>query len=179
MAGLRVSARQASMWSRTGPNARLVFGAFVIAVIGLVGQTPKSVFGFELIWPHAALLGAAGWGMAGLSLRPMLILMALGLAQDIGLEAPLGCFVLVNLAGYGLSAMAAETLELENDPMLAIIVPALVLAASFLILWLISSAVAGYPVTFRPLVGAYVTTLALWYVSARLFDLGLGQGRAS
>jgi len=179
MSRFRVAGQQTSLWSRTGPNARLVFGAFVIIVIGFMGQTPKSVLGFDIIWPHAALLGAAGWGMAGLSLRPMLILIMLGLAQDIGLEAPLGCFVMVNLSAYGLSALAAENLELDNDPMLAVIVPAFVIAAGFIVLWIISSASANHPVTFRPLVGACVTTLGLWLVASRLFDLGLGQGRAA
>ncbi|MFT5932479.1 MAG: hypothetical protein ACI93G_001568, partial [Hyphomonas sp.] len=96
-----------SLWSQTGPTPRLLFGAFAIAAIGLLGLTPKTLFGLSIAWPYAALWGAVGWGRVGLSLRPMVFLIIFGLIQDISFNAPLGCFVIVNLVVYGFSAWIA------------------------------------------------------------------------
>jgi hypothetical protein len=106
------------IWARTTPVTRLVVGTLLIALIGFIGQTPKSIFGFELIWPYAALLGAAGWGLSGHRFSPMIVLIVLGLIQDVNSEASLGCFVLVNLSVYGLCAFAAESFDVGNDPVL-------------------------------------------------------------
>ena len=51
-----------SLWSQTDPTPRLLFGAFAIAAIGLLGLTPREIFGFSIAWPYAALWGAVGWG---------------------------------------------------------------------------------------------------------------------
>ncbi len=167
---------RAGMWSRTAPATRLVIGAILIMLIGFVGQTPKSVFGFQLIWPHAAMLGAAGWGMSGHRFSPMVVLIFLGLIQDVSFEASLGCFVLVNLGVYGLSAFAAESLDVSNDPVMRAIVPIFTIAVGFLILWVVASATSGQMATVRPLVGAFAMTLGLHFLLARFFDLGVRAG---
>lgn len=167
---------RSNTWSRAAPATRLAVGTAVIMLIGFVGQTPKSIFGFELIWPHAALLGAAGWGMSGHRFSPMFVLVFLGLIQDVSFEASLGCFVLVNLGVYGLSAFAAESLDVGNDPAIRAIVPAFTIAVGFLILWVVASATSAQVATVRPLVGAFAMTLGLHFALARFFDLGVGAG---
>lgn len=164
------------VWSRTSPATRLAIGAVIIVLIGFVGQTPKSIFGFELIWPHAALLGAAGWGMSGHRFSPMVILVFLGLVQDVSFEASLGCFVLVNLSVYGLSAFAAESLDVGNDPVMRAIVPVFTIAIGFLVLWIVASATSGQIAGVRTLVGAFAMTLGLHFLLARFFDLGVRAG---
>ena len=167
---------RAGLWSRTAPATRLLIGALIIAAVGFMGQTPKSIFGFQLIWPHAALLGAAGWGMSGHRFSPMVILVFLGLIQDVSFEASLGCFVLVNLGVYGLTAFAAESLDVGNDPVMRAIVPVFTIAIGFLILWAVASATSGQMATIRPLVGAFAMTLGLHFLLAQFFDLGVRAG---
>ena len=164
------------IWARTTPVTRLVIGTVMIVLIGFVGQTPKSLFGFQIIWPHAALIGAAGWGLSGHRFSPMFVLVFLGLIQDVSFEASLGCFVLVNLGVYGLSAFAAESLDVGNDPILRAIVPVFAISAGFLILWIVASATSGQVATMRPLVGAFAMTLGLHFLLARFFDLGVRAG---
>ena len=107
-----------SLWSQTGPTPRLLFGAFAIAAIGLLGLTPREFFGFSIAWPYAALWGAVGWGRVGLSVRPMILLIIFGLVQDVTFHAPIGCFVILNLLAYGASAAIAAsdtTRDAESD----------------------------------------------------------------
>ena len=167
---------RAGAWSRTAPASRLVIGTLIIMLIGFVGQTPKSIFGFQLIWPHAALLGAAGWGMSGHRFSPMAILIFLGLIQDVSQVASLGCFVLVNLSVYGLTAFSAESLDVGNDPVMRAIVPVFTIAVGFVILWIVASATSGQVATVRPLVGAFAMTLGLHFLLAQFFDLGVRAG---
>lgn len=177
MSTFRVSGRPASAWSRTGPTARLLAGAAVIAMIGLAGLTEKSLFGTPLPWPHAALWGAVGWGAVGLSFRLMAVLAVLGLAQDIAFTAPLGCFVLINLAVYGLSAAANDQVEIESDPLLVWLVPSALIAAGFGALWLVASSVAGHAVQVWPLLLSFLSTLGLYFLVANVFRLGRAPGR--
>ena len=53
-------------WENARPRSRLVVGALVVAMIGLVGLTPKSFFGVPLAWPYVGLIAAVGWGRSGL-----------------------------------------------------------------------------------------------------------------
>ena len=168
--------RQASMWSKTTPAMRLATGTLIIVVIGLFGQTPKSLFGLEIIWPHAALIGAAEWGLSGHRFSPMIVLVLLGLVQDISFVASLGCFVLVNLTTYGLTAFASESMDAGNDPIIRAIIPVVSIAAGFVMLWAIASATSGQIATVRPLVGAFAMTIALHFLLAQFFDLGVRAG---
>lgn len=174
--GLRVSARRRSFWTQSGPNTRLAIGALLIATVGLFGLRPVSLFGVLLAWPHAALWGAAGWGRVGLSLRPMLVLIALGMAQDVAFNAPIGSFVMVNLAVYGASAFLSDQLDVEGDPALFWAVPAMLIGLGFLALWVISSSVADHAVRLSPLMLDLAVTLGLFYVLRGLFNLGRRPG---
>ena len=155
---------------------RLAIGAAIIVTIGLFGQTPKSIFGLSIIWPHAALLGAAGWGLSGHRFRPMVVLIILGFAQDISFEANLGCFVIVNLATYGITAYAAELYDAGNDPIIRAIIPAFSIAIGFIALWFVASMTSSQAAPVRTLVGAFAMTLGLHFLLARFFDLGVGAG---
>lgn len=161
-----------SAWSRVQPSARLWIGFALIAIVGLLGQTPKSVFGLQLIWPHAALWGAVGWASAGLSVRPMILLCVLGVAQDISFDGPIAVFWLVNLATYGLAAQLGETFDVENDAVQALMVAAVAMAAGFLVLWLLASGTANHGVRIWPRLQEWALTLLLFLPLAPLFRLG-------
>lgn len=176
MSRFRVAAKSPSLWSQTGPTLRLVVGVCLIAVIGLVGLTEKTLFGVAVPWPHAALWGAVGWGAVGLSLRPMAALTLLGFAQDIAFVAPLGCFVLVNLSIYGLSAAVSESIDPETDPLISWLAPVALIAAGFFALWIIASSVADHAVQVWPLLLAYFSTAGLYFVVGGVFRLGRAPG---
>ncbi len=171
MAGLRLSSKPLSSWSRTGPTGRLIVGAIIISLVGLSGLSPIQVFGMTLAWPHAALWGAVGWGLAGLSFRAMLVLAILGLFQDVSFNAPLGSFILVNLTTYGLAAAAQGSLDMERDPILGLLIPAASICAGFAVLWLLASTESDHPVRALPVIAALIMTLLLYYPLARLFHL--------
>ncbi|MEO1015521.1 MAG: hypothetical protein AAFX08_10080 [Pseudomonadota bacterium] len=166
MAGL------ARWWSRLSPNARLVVGLVIICLVGLAGLTPKTVLGMTIPWPYAALWGAAGWGAAGMSFRPMIFLALLGVAQDVASNAPIGAFMLVNLAAYGASATMAEAFDIEGDLGARAAAPALSIGAGFFTLWLIASGTADHAVRVGPILGAFVVTLGAYYLAARAFWIG-------
>lgn len=164
------------VWSRISPAMRLVIGTLIIVGIGYFGQTPKSLFGISIIWPHAALLGAAGWGLSGHRFSPIIILVLLGLAQDVSFVASLGCFVMVNLITFSLTAFAAETMDAGNDPVIRNIIPVFSIAVGFIALWIIASATTNQVAEVRPLVGAFAMTLGLHFLLSQFFDLGLRVG---
>ena len=161
-----------SAWARTRPNTRLLAGAALISLIGLAGLTPKSVFGLELVWPFAALWGAAGWASAGLSIRPMVLLCIFGLAQDMSFVSPFGSFMLVNLVTYGAAALVSESLDVEADPVKAMLVAAFAMAVGFTLMWMMASAKADYAVNLLPVILTYLVTLGLFVPVVPLFRLG-------
>lgn len=176
MANRKSGRPRKSIWSSTGPTPRLLFGAFAIAAIGLLGLTPKTLFGLSIAWPYAALWGAVGWGRVGMSLRPMVLLIAFGLIQDISFNAPLGCFVIVNLVVYGFSAWIAGMFDVMNEPLVAVIAPILQFISGFLVLWLMASALEDHAVRATPLFAAFLTTGVIYAACHRLFDLGRAPG---
>lgn len=161
-----------SLWSQISPTYRMLFGFTLIALIGFLGQTPKSVFGLQVIWPHAALWAAVGWASAGLSVRPMLLLCALGIAQDISFQGPIAVFWIVNLVTYGIAAWLAETFDAEADPIKALMIAGLAMGAGVLVLWLLASGTANHSVRVTPLVSQWLLTLLLFMPLAPLFRLG-------
>lgn len=165
-----------TLWAAAGPTGRMVFGAFVIMTIGILGLTPKTIFGVSVIWPYAALWGAIGWGRVGLSLRPMLLLIAFGLAQDISLNAPLGCFVIVNLATYGLSAAMADAFDTSNDPILGVVAPTVLLLIAFVLVWALASLLQEHAVRVVPLGRSLIVTGLGFAISQKFFNLGRAPG---
>lgn len=161
-----------SFWSKVPPTYRMLIGFAVIAAIGLIGQTPKSIFGFQIVWPHAALWAAVGWASVGMSLRPMLLLCVLGLAQDVSFNGPLAVFWLVNLSAYGSAAWLSGTFDVENDPIQRLMVASVSMAVAFLTLWLLASATANHAVRFLPRIQEWLVTLLLFLPIAPLFSLG-------
>lgn len=167
-----------SLWSQTGPTPRLLFGAFAIAAIGLLGLTPREFFGFSIAWPYAALWGAVGWGRVGLSVRPMILLIIFGLVQDVTFHAPIGCFVILNLLAYGASAAIADMFDVMNEPLIAILSPVLLFSGAFLLLWLMASTLEDHAVRILPLVASLMTTGLVYAVLNKVFDLGRLPGES-
>ncbi|MEZ5953115.1 MAG: hypothetical protein R3C13_02300 [Hyphomonas sp.] len=171
--------RKPGLWSKAGPTPRLMLGSLVIAAVGLFGLTRNDIFGMSFAWPHAALWGAIGWGRVGLSIRPMLILIAFGLIQDVTFHAPFGCFEVVNLLTYAGSTAIASQFDVTSEPLIAIVATVLLFSGAFLLLWLMASTLEDHPVRILPLVASMLTTGALYALIQRVFDLGRRPGELS
>lgn len=174
----KLARRKKSLWSQTAPSARLAFGAFFIVLTSMIGMMPRELFGIAIAWPYAALWGAMGWGRVGLSLRPMLLLMMFGLMQDIISNAPLGCFAVINLAVYGLSAAIADQTDGMRDTLVAAIGPVVMLMLGFVMIWLFAGITSGHIVRAAPILMSILTTGLVYLAGYRMFDLGRKPGEA-
>jgi hypothetical protein len=175
----RGNRKQRTLWSQAGPTPRLIFGALIIAVIGILGMTPKALLGVPIAWPFAALWGAIGWGRAGLSLRPMLLLVIFGLMQDIISNAPLGCFAMINLIIYGLSAGIADQTDGMRDTLVAVVGPIVLMVVAFLLVWGFASITNDHLVRGWPLLTSFLTTGLIFALGHAIFDLGRRPGEAA
>lgn len=160
------------------PSARLAFGAFVIVLAGMTGMLPREVFGLEIAWPLASLWGAIGWGRVGLSVRPMILMLVFGLVQDIISNAPLGCFALINLIVYGLSAFLSGRTDGMRDRLVAVLGPLAMLVTAFGLVWIFASVTADHLVTPGPVLASVLTTGLVYLGVYRIFDLGRRPGEA-
>lgn len=166
----------ARIWEETGPTSRFLIGTLLLAAIGLIGLTPKSLLGTELIWPYATLVAAVGWGRSGLGFRPMAVLILFGFAQDVSAYAPLGCFGFINLATYGGSALIARAFDRDRSPLITTVAPVLLYLIAFLLVWLFASFSGNHMVQVSPLMNVFVVTYILHILVAPVFDLGRRVG---
>ncbi|MAN74597.1 MAG: hypothetical protein CME84_10980 [Henriciella sp.] len=162
----------ARIWAETGPTSRFLIGTLIVAAIGLVGLTPKTLFNTELVWPYATFVAAVGWGRSGLGLRPMAVLILFGFAQDVSAYAPLGCFGFINLATFGASSAIARAFDRDRNPLISTIAPVVLYAVAFLLVWLFASFSGNHLVQLAPLVNVFVVTYILHILIAPVFDLG-------
>jgi hypothetical protein len=166
----------ARIWGETGSTSRFLIGTLLIAAIGLIGLTPKTLFGTELVWPYAAFVAAVGWGRSGLGFRPMVVLILFGFAQDVSAYAPLGCFGFITLATYGASALVARAFDRGRSPLITTIAPIFIYAVAFLLVWLFASFSGNHVVQLSPLLNVFVVTYILHILIAPVFDLGRRVG---
>lgn len=169
--------RLALRWEGARPRTRLAFGAVFVIVIGMVGLTPKSLFGLPLAWPYLGLIAAVGWGRSGIGFAPMALLLLFGFAQDAS-QAPWGSHGLANLLTYGLAAMVTQMADTERSPILSFVLPVVTLFVGITLVWLVASISSGHVVRVTPLLTAYFATLVVHMVIAPLFDLGIRRGSA-
>ena len=167
--------RLALRWEGARPRTRLAFGAVFVIVIGMVGLTPKSLFGLPLAWPYLGLIAAVGWGRSGIAFVPMALLLLFGFAQDAS-QAPWGSHGLANLLTYGLAAMVTQMADTERSPILSFFLPVVTLFVGITLVWLVASISSGHAVRVTPLLTAYFATLVVHMVIAPLFDLGIRRG---
>ena len=158
-------------WEAARPRLRLLIGALVVPVIGMVGLTPKSFFGVPLAWPYVGLIAAVGWGRSGIAFGPMVLLVLFGFAQDAS-QAPWGSHGLANLLIFGLSAMVHQMFDTERTPFLSFILPVVTLFSGIALIWIVASISSGHIVRVTPLLTAYFATLVVHMLIAPLFDLG-------
>ena len=158
-------------WEAARPRLRLLIGALVVLVIGMVGLTPKSFFGVPLAWPYVGLIAAVGWGRSGIAFGPMVLLVLFGFAQDAS-QAPWGSHGLANLLIFGLSAMVHQMFDTERTPFLSFILPVVTLFSGIALVWIVASISSGHIVRVTPLLTAYFATLVVHMLIAPLFDLG-------
>lgn len=176
MASGKLRRRKKSLWSQTAPSARLAFGAFFIVLISAIGMLPREIFGIEIAWPYAALWGAMGWGRVGLSIRPMILLLIFGLMQDIVSNAPLGCFAVINLAVYGLSAGFTQQTDGMRDVLVAVLGPVVMLLIALVLIWIFASITSDHFVRATPIFASITTTGLVYLAGYRMFDLGRRPG---
>ncbi|MEL6258791.1 MAG: hypothetical protein AAFQ67_07025 [Pseudomonadota bacterium] len=157
-------------WDGARPRSRLIIGALAVAIIGLIGLTPKSFFGVPLTWPYVGLIAAVGWGRSGLGFGPMVFLVLFGFAQDAS-QAPWGSHGLANLLTYGVSAMLTQMADTERSPVLGFALPVVTLFFGIAVVWLTASIASGHLVRITPMLAAYLATLLVHMVVAPLFDL--------
>lgn len=158
-------------WEAAGPRTRLAVGAFVVALIGMVGLTPKSFLGVPLAWPYVGLIAAVGWGRSGIAFAPMAVLVLFGFAQDAS-QAPWGAHGLANLLIFGLAALVNQTFDTERTPFLSFILPVVTLFSGIALVWLVASVSSAHIVRVTPMLTAYFATLVVHMLIAPLFDLG-------
>ncbi len=162
-------------WEGAKPRTRLVIGAVVVLLIGVVGLTPKSVFGMPLAWPYVGLIAAVGWGRSGLAFGPMVFLIFFGFAQDVS-QAPWGSHGLANLLTYGVSVLVSQTFDTDRNPSLSFGLPVITLFLGMVLVWLAATVSSGHAVRIIPLMTAYFATLIVQMLIAPLFDLGIRRG---
>lgn len=161
-----------AFWQGAGSDVRLLIGAALVVIVGVTGLTP-TYFGMSLSWPFAAFIAATGWGSGGVAMRPMILLILFGFAQDVSMIfAPLGVFALLNLLVFGLSAGLHQLFDTERSAVAAIVIPLGCLFAGFFMLWIIASLTNGSIVRMVPILMSLVSTIALYVLTAPLFDLG-------
>lgn len=179
MRGSSIARRRQGLWVKAGPTPRLMLGSLLIALVGLFGLTRNDIFGLSFAWPHAALWGAIGWGRVGLSVRPMIILIAFGVVQDVIFHAPFGSFEVINLMTYAASTAIAGEFDVTGEPLIAIVSAVMLFTGAFLLLWLMASTLEDHAVRALPLVAAMLTTGLLYALVHGLFDLGRKPGEPS
>lgn len=161
-----------AFWQSANSDVRLLTGTIFVLIIGITGLTP-TYFGLSLSWPFAALIAATGWGSGGIAMRPMLLLILFGFAQDVSMIfAPLGVFALLNLLVFGLSAGLHQIFDRERSSGVALTIPLICMLSGFATLWVIASLTNGYAVLISPIILSMISTLALYIVVAQVFDLG-------
>lgn len=168
----------AMRWENARPSTRLIIGAIVVAMIGLVGLTPKTFFGVQLAWPYIGLVAAVGWGRSGLRFGPMMFLVLFGFAQDAS-QAPWGSHGLANLLAFGLSAQVSQMVDTERTPLLSFALPVVTLFFGITLVWLTASISSGHIVRVTPLLTAYFATLVAHMLISPLFDLRSHRRTAS
>lgn len=158
-------------WEAAGPRTRLLIGALVVGLIGMVGLTPKTFLGVTLAWPYIGLIAAAGWGRSGMAFAPMALLVLFGFAQDAS-QAPWGAHGLANLLIFGLSALVHQMFDTDRTPFLSFILPVVTLFSGIALVWTVASISSGHIVRVTPMLTAYFATLVVHMLIAPLFDLG-------
>lgn len=131
MAGRRTHTIPLPGFLRSGRSVRILSGLGLVALLGVADQFRLEQGWSNLAWPNAALWAAAGWGLSGLAIRPMLLLVLIGLAQDIVLRAPLGAFVVVNLAAFGTAAFLTRRQDRDGGTARGLLFGFLAILAGF------------------------------------------------
>lgn len=158
-------------WQRLGEGWRIFLGSLLILVLAFTSLMPNSIFGIEIVWSFATLWAAIGWGLAGISLRPLFLLSLFGLLQDVQMDAPIGCFMVINLSVYGLSVWAGENFDFDADPVRRMMVAPIGIGIGIFALWVFSSTSQDYRVSVSSFIGPYCTTLIGYMVFSWVFKL--------
>ena len=157
-------------WSVARPAVRLSIGILVVILIGLIGMTPKAIFGVPVAWPYIGIIAAVGWGRSGLAFGPMIALVLFGFVQDSS-QAPWGAHGLANLAAYGFTAGLAKIAENDSQSAFGFAIPILGLVVGVFSVWVLASASAGALAKVLPLLAALMVSILVHILIHPVFDL--------
>lgn len=155
----------------SGRGVRILIGLAIITVFGALRQSGWALAGPEIPWPNAALWAAAGWGLGGLAIRPLLLLVVIGLAQDTLSQAPLGSYVVVNLVAFGFSGLLSGRRGSEGGEVRLFLIALGAIAAGFATLAGLAAMTAEATPRLLPLVGSLSVTLLLFIPLFLVFRL--------
>lgn len=166
------SSRNASASSpKSGRMIRILIGTLIVIVAGVISQSPLILESPEWPLPNVALWAAAGWGLTGLAVRPMLLLIAFGFAQDIQIGAPIGASIVVNLVAFGASAYLSSRTEREVSDTANLLYALLAIVAGFIALVLLAMTVSQSSPRLLPILGDLGVTTLLFLIFFPFFNL--------
>jgi hypothetical protein len=154
-----------------GRGLRILIGLAIVVLFGAVRQSGWALSGPDMPWPNAALWAAAGWGLGGLAVRPMLLLIVIGLVQDTLSQAPLGSYVTVNLATFGLAALLAGRRESEGREVRQFLIALGSLIVGYGVLAGLAAMTVEATPRLLPLIGSLSVTLLLFIPLFLVFRL--------
>ncbi len=158
-------------WRGTGLNGRLGAGVLVLAVLTFLWDMAAGLVDLPVAWPVLGFVAAAGWARLGLSVRPMTVLMLLGLVADSVVLAPFGVFPLAYLTAYALLASAGLVMGGEADPLTGRLLPMIGMAAGLLVIWAFASVLTSGAAARLPLVFDWAACCLLYLAFEGVFDL--------
>ena len=164
------SSGKPSAWSRTGRLARIIIGAAIVLAVGYIGVIWIAPTGLIIFWPYAALWAAVGWGASRLSFRPVIVLIGLGLAMDLIVDAPLGCWSSILLLAFVISSLFRPRALTDQTGVIRFAGDATAFVVSFLFARWIMGAYLG-SVETRVIIGGFLTAAILYYPLRSLFRL--------
>ncbi len=150
---------------------KLLLGTLLVIIAGMLQQTQPVLAGPAIPWPNVALWAAAGWGLSGLAIRKVALLMVFGLVQDILLNAPLGAFVLVNLSALGVSAWLSGRNERDGTDARGLLHAMIAILAGYGVTVFLAMTINEASPRLLPVMGDLGVTILLFLLVFPVFNL--------
>lgn len=144
---------------------QLLLGTLVVVTVGYAGIMLAPAFGLTAFWPYAGLWAALGWGTGRVSLKPVFALIFLGLAADLILGAPLGCWVSIHLFCFMIVTLFQKRAASDKTGIIRLLAFSTGLLSSFLFARWIMGAFLG-EMTTGDILGGFLSA-ALLYLFVR------------
>lgn len=164
----RFMGRSTSQSRGMGDISRLLIGFLVVMTIGYIGLVYAPQIGMAYFWPFAGIWAAVGWGGRRISMKPVILLMIVGLLTDLSVEGPVGCWVAVHLAAYLVATLFRKRAQTDRSGLVRLLGDAVALVVAFLIArWIMGAYKGGLESGI--LLGQFLTTAILYVPFRPLF----------